>query len=171
MHTNTTNTKTGREMAAEYADGIVDELSALDTLAQFWDDIDNYVQAVKDDEDAETVAELRDEAEAAAGGPEALAEVLRLHRELNVSDGCDVADAWFADLLDVEARGIYRDGEWQVEEVAALVTFGGPSARVVWDGSGTLAVRVSWWSEEVVRRVECDALAAEFETIAEAVNA
>lgn len=170
MHNNNEN-KTGREMAAEYADGIVDELATLSDLLDNWDAVADYAAAVEDDDDAETIAELYDDAEVAVGGADALAAVLRLRRELGGDDAGEAVAAWLDGVLDIEMRGIYRDGAWEVEEVAALVTVGGPSARVVWDGSGTLAVRVSWWSEEVVRRVECDALAAEFEMIAEGVNA
>lgn len=170
-----TENKTGAEMAAEYAVGIVGELETLATLTDNWDTIEAFVAARDgyDPDDMDTAAEYEDavtEAENACGGEDALADVLRLRRELGGDDAGEVVTAWVDGVLDVEVNGTHNGNGWEVTEVAFLVAFGGPTARVVWDGSSTLAVRCSWWSEEIVRRVECDVLATCAEGIAESVE-
>ena len=151
-----TENKTGAQLAAEYAVGVVGELETLATLVDNWATVTDLVAV--DPDDVGLLAECRDDAELAVGGPHALAEVLALHRELGGDDAGDVVSAWVDGVLDVEVNGTHNGHGWEVTEIAFLVAFGGPTARVVWDGSSTLAVRCSWWSQEVTRRVECGPL-------------
>ena len=168
MHNTMTQHKTGAEMAADYAAGIVSELETLATLVDNWDAVTDLLAV--DPDDVELLAETRDDAELAVGGPHALAEVLALYRELGGDDAGEAVAAWADNVLDVEISGRHTGNGWEVTEVAFLVAFGGPSARVVSDGSSTLAVRCSWWSEEIVRRVECDALLDYADALADTVG-
>jgi len=172
LHT-MTQEKTGREMAAEYAEGIVEGVVTLDALADSIEVVLDYIEALDNcdpsgSDDTETLDAARTEAENACGGAAALGEVLALWRDLGrPSDASEVVSAWVDGVLDVEIHGLRTMHGWEVTEVSFLVTCGGPSARLVWDGSSTLAVFCSWSSEEIVRRVECDALAIYAEGLAE----
>lgn len=170
-----TENKTGAQMAAEYAVGIVSELETLATLPDAWTAVTDYLEAVEncdpsDPDDAELLADAIGYAEFFCGGADALADAVRLYRELSVDDAGDVVSAWVDGVLDVEVNGTHNGHGWEVTEIAFLVAFGGPTARVVWDGSSTLAVRCSWWSQEVTRRVECGPLSDWAEEYAAAIN-
>jgi hypothetical protein len=176
MPNTTTQEKTGYEMAAEYAAGVEEGLETLDTLVEGFDAVVEYLQALADcdpadADDAETLAEARDDAEIACGGSAQLVAAACLFRELGEpEDASEAVAAWVDGLLDVEISGRHTGNGWEVTEVSFLVTSGGPSARVVWDGSRTLAVRCSWSSEEIVRRVFCDALLDYAAELAETVE-
>ena len=176
MRNTETQEKTGAEMAADYAAGIVGELETLALLVDNWEALTDYVYALDvadhapDGDDAETLSDYADALDLACGGPHALAEVLALYRELGGDDAREAAVAWADNVLDVEITGRHTGNGWEVTEVAFLVASGGPTARVVWDGSSTLAVRCSWSSEEIVRRVECDALLNYADALADTVG-
>ena len=176
MQNTITQEKTGTQLAAEYAEGVAAGIETLDALAENIDAVTDYANALEncdttDPDDAETLSDYAEALDAALGGPLAISEVLSLWHELGKpSDASEVVQVWVDGALDVEVTGRHTGNGWEVTDVALLVAFGGPTARVVWDGSSTLAVRCSWWSAEVVRRVECDALAIYAEGIAESVE-
>lgn len=169
------NKNSGEAMAAEYAATVANDLRVLDALSEHWDELADYVDACADyetgDATAEDVSAMRDELADAIGGVPMLGRVLDLRAELGGDDRSEALDTWFDGALDVEVRGVLRAGTWEVDEVAVLVAFGGPTARIIWDGSDTLTVAVSWWSAEQVRRVECEAVAVLLAGYAEAVTA
>lgn len=171
-----TENKTGAQMAAEYAEGIIEDLTVLDVLVDGFYAVVDYLEAVEncdpaDADDAETLTETRDDAESACGSDAALVAAARLYRELGEpANTHEAVAAWVDGIVDVEVNGTHNGHGWEVTEIAFLVAFGGPTARVVWDGSSKLAVRCSWWSQEVTRRVECGPLSDWAEEYAEAIN-
>jgi hypothetical protein len=78
--------------------------------------------------------------------------------------------AFAADVLDVEIIGSFdhRAGEWNVTDVALLVTSGGPTVRYHSDGSGMIRVAVSWWNDQS-ERVVVSSLADYLDELAVAV--
>jgi hypothetical protein len=150
--------ETKNQEAAEYATGIVENLETLQLLVDAWDELEAYVDADEDDD----FEEKRDDLLDLAGDAAALNAVVSLYRELDYGRGLDDAreavDRWVESLLGVDVRGSYSGGSWIADEVTFLVTFGGPTCRIIWDGSPTLTVECSWWSAPVTRRIECVAL-------------
>lgn len=61
-----------------------------------------------------------------------------------------------ADVLDVEITGRFdnESGEWEMTDVALLVTCGGPNVRYHVHGSGTIRVSVSWWNDHADRVID-----------------
>lgn len=57
--------------------------------------------------------------------------------------------------LDVEVNGRLDSTGWEVTDVALLVSFGGPTVRLVTDDADTIRVEVSWWNDRAELSVRC----------------
>lgn len=142
-------------MTADYADGIVRTLAALEELsAHDHETLMRLAEADSDDLEAgEELAEL-ELSDAALSEFEDLSDAGYLE---NV-DGRPV-EAWLNSVLDITLRASRSlgAGQFQVDEVEVLVTCGGPDARVTFDG-GSALVRVFWGSGRTERRVHAPAV-------------
>ena len=137
--------------ATRYAHAIRETLEALEELSS----LDLEGVSTLEELDVEELEEL---------SPSARGELEELLRsgELESADG-DPIRAYLDSALEVSLRGRLSLGSadgWTVESVELLVTFGGPSARVSADGSSSVLVSVSWWSESAELRVEVPTFAA-----------
>lgn len=79
--------------------------------------------------------------------------VVALLDELSASDDDSAVHEWLGGVLDIEIVSAYsmQAREWSVRAVEALVTFGGPSCRVIADNelAETVTVEVVWGSDSV----------------------
>lgn len=57
--------------------------------------------------------------------------------------------------LDVEVNGRLVSTGWEVTDVALLVSFGGPTVRMVTDDADTIRVEVSWWGDRASAVLAC----------------
>ena len=90
-------------------------------------------------------------------------EALELKRTIaRLTD--DEVQSWLEDQLNIEVRGTYQTGSWTVTEVQVLVTYGGPTTTVTWDGDDTLTIRV-------VRRYEIETESIKSSELANAMGA
>jgi hypothetical protein len=64
--------------------------------------------------------------------------------------------AFVADVLDIEIGGRFDSdsGEWYVTDVAALISYGGPTVRYHVHGAGTIRVSVAWWNDHADRVID-----------------
>jgi hypothetical protein len=166
MHEKVTQEKTGVQMALECARGVVVELETLALLAEDFDAVAGYVDALDQDIPAarEALSHLTDDE---------LERLVDFYENSNANDAGDLLDHWLEGTLDTEVIGSYSFGGfrgWLVQEVAFLVTFGGPTIRVRWYGTETLTVEASWWSETVRLFVDCAPLADYAEEVAASLD-
>jgi hypothetical protein len=88
-------------------------------------------------------------------------QLLAVFDELGGDDGDDVWGRYINGVLDVEIDGRLEPARrvnrfrWELTRVALLITFGGPTVRVISDGGDSVLVRVDWWSDHAERRVVC----------------
>lgn len=85
-----------------------------------------------------------------------------------VDNGADELcwSAFVNGALDVEVNGRLDSTGWEVTDVALLVSFGGPTVRLVAVDQDTIRVEVSWWSDRADLSVRCG-LAGELWEIAD----
>lgn len=86
-----------------------------------------------------------------------------------VDNGADELcwSAFVNGALDVEVNGRLDDRHgWEVTDVALLVSFGGPTVRLVAVDQDTIRVDVSWWNDRAFHVLACG-LAGELWEIAD----
>lgn len=74
-----------------------------------------------------------------------------------VDNGADELSwsAFVNGALDVEVNGRLDSTGWEVTDVALLVSFGGPTVRLVTDDADTIRVEVSWWGDQASTVLRC----------------
>lgn len=148
-----THNNTHNNDAVGVLNGTVENLETLAALVEMWDDLELYETARFTGED-ESATELREELVDTLGADH-FSALLALKNELGAGNARDVVGEWLGGALDVSVRGMFRGFEWEADTVEVLLTTGGPSVRVIYDGRAALLVSVSWAGPEQTRRVYC----------------
>ena len=63
--------------------------------------------------------------------------------------------AFVNDALDIEVNGRLGSDGWEVTDVALLVSFGGPTVRLVAVDHDNIRVVVSWWTDRAADVLAC----------------
>jgi hypothetical protein len=91
----------------------------------------------------------------------------------NATADCS-AELWreyLNDVLEVKILGEFSGGSWEVTGVEVLITYGGPSCRLIWDGNPYMELLTTWGSDIDRRNVNLPELDELLSYTAEGVTA
>lgn len=145
-----------QERTEQYANGIANTVRLIEALAAT-DVTDPDVLAELSGTETEELAEIVDFPETLKRGVDYL-DALAEHAADYLEDhGGSVVEAWLETVLDIEAtyrRSLGSPGDVDPEDIAILVTVGGPDARVHLDDiHGHARIEVHWGNSHAVRHL------------------
>lgn len=130
----------------QLAHGLRDNLLAVDAIMDNLDELVEYVTEARSAEaDLDILDELRGDLLAGIGSERVLEDALNLLDEYGTADErSEWLDGWLEGVLDIEIRGMYSVEGWTVDTVEFVVTLGGPRVSIIWTGSDSVEIHVSW---------------------------
>ena len=135
----------------QIAHGLRDELLAVDAVMENLDELVEYItEARSADASIDILDDLRGDLLLNIGSEKAVEDAISLVEQIGTADDrSEWLDAWLQGVLEVEIRGVYIDEGWTVDTVEFVVTLGGPRVSVLWSGSDSVEILVSWGSTTV----------------------
>ncbi len=74
-------------------------------------------------------------------------------KNATADNSAELWQEYLNDVLEVKILGEYSQGSWEVTGVEVLITYGGPSCRLIWDGNSYMELLTTWGSDTDRRNI------------------